>query len=196
MLEGIDGSGTTTQLSLVGKKLIQLGHSVQTSCEPTQGPVGALIRQVLSGKARLGQNALAHLFAADREEHVNGSGGIRECLAKGMIALSDRYLFSSLAYQTISEDPALPFSINAPFPLPEALFFLDIDPDISLDRIRGRGELEVFENRPFQMEVARRYRCVLGLFGETGTKIYSIDARMEPEAIANEIIDKLIPLLG
>jgi dTMP kinase len=195
VLEGIDGSGTTTQLSLLHKRLQASGYPVFPTCEPTKGPIGALIRQTLSGKASLGQSALAHLFAADREEHLNGSGGIREALEKGMIVLSDRYFFSSLAYQTISEKPELAFSLNSPFPLPQALFFLDIDPDISLERIRGRKELEVFETRPFQMEVARRYRSVIGLYGETDMKIHVIDARMTPQAICEEIWEALLPLL-
>ena len=139
VLEGIDGSGTTTQLDLVGKKLIAEGFPVFQTFEPTKGPIGALIREALSGKARIGQHALAHLFAADREEHVNGPGGIREALEKGSIVLSDRYFFSSLAYQTISDEPDLAFTLNSRFPLPQALFFLDIDPDISLESGSAAG---------------------------------------------------------
>jgi dTMP kinase len=194
-LEGIDGSGTTTQLDLVGKRIAASGQSVFRTFEPTQGPIGVLIRDALSGKASIGQNALAHLFAADREEHVNGPGGIREALDKGSIVLSDRYFFSSLAYQTISERPDLAFSLNGAFPLPQALVFLDIDPEISLERVRGRGSMDIFETLPFQKEVARRYRSIIGLYGETEMRIRFIDARLPPESVCDEIWDFLSPLI-
>jgi dTMP kinase len=194
-LEGIDGSGTTTQLDLVGRRMASSGLSVFQTCEPTKGPIGALIRDALSGRARIGQHALAHLFAADREEHVNGPGGIREALEKGSAVLSDRYFFSSLAYQTISDKPDLAFSLNGGFPLPQALFFLDIDPELSLERIRGRGSMEIFETLPFQREVARRYRSIIGLYGETEMKIHVIDARLPPDSVCDEIWELLGPLL-
>lgn len=189
VLEGIDGCGTSTQLDLVGRRFQAAGISHFQTCEPTKGPIGSLIREALSGRAALGQHALAHLFAADREEHLNGPGGVREALDKGSFVLSDRYLFSSLAYQTVSDRPDLAFTLNGAFPLPQALFFLDIDPDLSLDRIRGRGSMDIFENLPFQREVARRYRSIIGLFGETGMKIHLVDARMDPDSVCQEIWD-------
>jgi dTMP kinase len=188
VFEGIDGSGTTTQLEAVSRRLALAGKDVHPCAEPTPGPVGALIRQALSGSFRLSQTALALLFAADREEHVNGEGGIIERLGRGETVLCDRYLFSSLAYQSLSAEPALPFILNSRFPLPEAVFFFDIDPAVALERIKSRKNRDIFESADFMASVAERYQAVIELFRGTGIRLIRIDASQPREKITEFIL--------
>src|SRR5579864_7294663 len=103
VLEGLDGAGTTTQLVRLAERLRRAGERVVATAEPTDGPIGALIRQALrrrlvhrDGRA-LTDESLALLFAADRVDHV--AGEIEPALARGQHVLCDRYVLSSLAYQ-------------------------------------------------------------------------------------------------
>jgi dTMP kinase len=188
VFEGIDGAGTTTQLEAVSRRLSLAGKDVHSCAEPTSGPVGTLVRHALSGSLSLSQATLALLFAADREEHVNGAGGILERLGRKEIVLCDRYLFSSLAYQSISADPALPFSLNGRFPLPETLFFFDIDPAVAMERIKARKTRDIFESSDFMASVAERYRTIIEMYRGTGMRITRIDASLPKDEITQAII--------
>src|SRR5690606_25682164 len=105
VLEGIDGSGTTTQARWLGEALEQRGHAVIVTREPTSGPIGLLIRQALQQQlpsengqsVQLDFRAMALLFAADRVDHNQRL--ILPALAAGKIVISDRYTLSSLLYQ-------------------------------------------------------------------------------------------------
>ena len=102
VLEGIDGSGTTSQLRLLKEKfaLEDKGNSVVFTQEPTSGSIGILIRSALQGSSVFAPETMTRLFAADRCEHLYGKEGIKAALTAGKAVFSDRYLFSSLAYQT------------------------------------------------------------------------------------------------
>src|SRR5262245_58804737 len=113
VVEGVDGSGSTTHTRLLAKALRKRGHRVHTNCEPTTGPVGGLIRQVLqkritipgeSGPKSLGWSTMALLFAADRLDHLDSE--ITPALRKGEWVISDRYDLSSLAYQSLTAPSA------------------------------------------------------------------------------------------
>src|SRR6185369_8913434 len=102
VLEGIDGSGTTTQLGRLQAYLERRGRAVHPTREPSTGPVGRLLREILLGQHRLPGGepadglAMALLFAADRRDHVRRE--IEPALGAGRDVVSDRYLLSSLAY--------------------------------------------------------------------------------------------------
>ncbi|MGP1454146.1 MAG: dTMP kinase [Treponema sp.] len=160
--EGIDGSGTTTQLGLLAQACQGRQQAIHFTQEPTDGPIGQLIRQVLAGTIHLHEKTLAYLFGADRCEHLYGVNGIQAQLAAGKAVVSDRYVFSSLAYQGLTAGDALAVALNGPFPLPEYLFFFDIPVDAALKRVKNRrGTQEVYENAAFQHEVAEQYKTVL-----------------------------------
>src|SRR5271167_2017910 len=106
VLEGIDGSGTTTQVARLADRLRAQGVAVRATREPSDGPLGTLVRHVLSGRVVIpggrapGWATMALLFAADRLDHVESE--IEPFLAEGGDVISDRYDASSLAYQSIS----------------------------------------------------------------------------------------------
>ena len=117
VLEGLDGAGTTTQLKNLERYLSEKGIPVFRTAEPTIYESGLLIRRVLSGQFKVPQSTTAYLFAADRDNHLNNPEyGIKAHLAKGETVISDRYLFSSLAYQSIGFDFDQVQRLNSAFP--------------------------------------------------------------------------------
>ncbi len=194
VFEGVDGSGTSTQLALLSKRLEAEGIPANVSAEPTVSPIGTLIREALSGRLELLPATLARLFAADRGEHLDGRGGIKEALDQGKLAISDRFIFSSLAYQGLTCGQELPQELNARFPLPELLVFFDINPSLSLARIGARAEREIFETAGFQSEVDSAYRRVAAGFEGTGMRISVVDASKSVAEVRDAVWDAVYPL--
>ncbi|AEF86884.1 dTMP kinase [Treponema primitia ZAS-2] len=189
VLEGGDGSGTTTQMGQIRRRFaadpnLPVFHG---DFEPTAGPIGVLIREALGGKLPLQPETLAALFSADRREHLYGSGGVVERCGQGELVVSDRYTPSSLVYQGITCGEEPPELLNRDFPGPELLFFLDIDPDIAVKRMENRPSREIFEYRDFQVQVRRRYREILPRFADGGVRVVTINASQSPEKVGEEI---------
>ena len=160
VFEGIDGAGTTTQLKKLADRIGE--DKVYSSAEPTKGETGLFLRRMLKGDFSVSEKTASYLFAADRAEHIYGKDGVIEQTQKGKIALSDRYFFSSLAYQSVSCGKELPELINSPFPLPQILFYFKIDPEISLKRVTERGETtEIYEKIEIQKKTAELYDAVM-----------------------------------
>lgn len=192
VFEGIDGSGTSTQLTLLRKR--QGTERFLFTAEPSSAATGTFLRQMLRGDVPVSNETAAYLFAADRNEHVNGSlvtdgdrhliTGIREACAQGHTVVSDRYLFSSLAYQSIGCDPELPRRLNSAFPLPSLLFYFAIAPETALARIQGRGVQEIYEKQPFLERTVQEYRRAIGEFAGSGMKTIELDATRSIEETA------------
>ncbi len=201
VFEGIDGAGTTTQQKLLQKKLQATFPHVQCHCtaEPTTGATGKFLRSLLKGDFQATAQTAAYLFAADRQEHLAGPGGIEELCNNGVLVISDRYLFSSLAYQSAACGPELPRLLNSQFPLPEFLFYFDIEPSQSLKRITQRGVTEIYENQLFLESTLQEYRRVIQEYEQmdTGMKIIRIDASQSLEKVAENIWSALknMPIL-
>ena len=194
VLEGIDGAGTSTQI----KKLVQSNpNKYIATAEPTSGPTGKFLRQMLAGDFKVDERTNAYLFAADRCEHVFGKGGVKELCDSGKTVVSDRYFFSSLAYQSVSCGLELPQLLNSPFPLPEYLFFFDINPEISLGRVNARnGHKEIYENIESQKKIAALYEKVISMYESDSRlreemKIIRIDASKSIEDISRIIKEEL-----
>ena len=194
VLEGIDGAGTSTQL----KKLVQSNPDKYiATAEPTSGPTGKFLRQMLAGDFKVDERTNAYLFAADRCEHIFGKGGVKELCDSGKTVVSDRYFFSSLAYQSVSCGLELPQLLNSPFPLPEYLFFFDINPEISLGRVNARnGHKEIYENIESQKKIAALYEKVISMYESDSRlreemKIIRIDASKTIEDISQIIKEEL-----
>ncbi|MBR1537805.1 MAG: dTMP kinase [Treponema sp.] len=195
VFEGIDGSGTSTQIGLLKNRPDSDRFFFTT--EPTDSETGKFLRKMLKGDVELDPKTSAFLFAADRNEHLYGKGGtncgVVERCGSGKIVVSDRYLFSSLTYQSVTCGDELPRRLNESFPLPEILFFFDIDPEISLKRVLGRGKTEIYEKLDFQKATAERYRAVIDEYEKmnTGMKIVRLDATLPIEEVSKIIAGQL-----
>jgi dTMP kinase len=153
-IEGLDGSGKTTQAKLLARKLKKTYDVIYTS-EPSQGLIGSFIRErYLYSENRLSPFVEALLFAADRIEHIENE--IIPALNKGKIVISDRYVFSSLAYQGAGE-VSLEWiqKINKKSLSPDLAIFLDVDPEKVFCRLNS--EKSVMENLDTQRKVREVY---------------------------------------
>ncbi|MEX1368899.1 MAG: dTMP kinase [Nannocystaceae bacterium] len=157
VLEGIDGSGTSTQSGALAATLRARGHEVVETCEPSERSIGRLTRARLARDAEpLDRRALALLFAADRLDHV--AREIEPALAAGQVVLSDRYLMSSWVYQSLDCDPQWVREINRFAPWPDLTFVLDVSAAEAMRRVAGReGIEEIFETTPQQVRLAQAY---------------------------------------
>lgn len=198
VFEGIDGAGTSTQIARIAERLGK--EKVFVTAEPTSLETGKFLRKMLKGDFSVSEKTAAYLFAADRCEHIFGSGGIIEQTKNGKIVLSDRYFFSSLAYQTVSCGKELPELLNSVFPLPEYLFYFKINPEISLARVEKRGETkEIYEKLDFQKKTATLYDKIMNEYkGEKGKGMNLIEINAEKsiseitEDIAKAIVSENI----
>ena len=192
VFEGIDGAGTSTQIKKICERNPQ--KFFQTA-EPTSLETGKFLRRMLGGEFSVDEKTNSFLFAADRAEHLYGKNGIIEQINNGKTVISDRYLFSSLAYQSISCGEELPKLLNSTFPLPEILFFFEIDPEISLKRVDSRNEKkEIYEKIETQKKIALEYEKIISEYENNKSctmKIIRIDATKSIEEIS-ETISKII----
>ncbi len=166
VFEGIDGSGKSTQISLLAEYLKGKGTVPYVTREPTGGTVGALIRSCLSGKTALGEKTIAALFVADRLEHVFEENGLKERIDRGETAISDRYYLSSYAYH----GAFMPMSwvmdanrLSAEALPPDLTLFLDVEPEHALARVLKRGETERYEKLESLKRVREKYFEAIGL---------------------------------
>ena len=188
VFEGGDGSGTTTQLSLLSERLKNIPNiKLFTTFEPTEGPIGRLIRSALKKEISVEPQTLAMLFAADRNEHLFAGEGIIERAKQGELVVCDRYALSSLVYQGIECGDELPKSLNCRFPAPEVLIFFDIDPQIALERVKKRSSCEIFEYLDFQIKVREKYKSLLDIYRDAGTRVETIDASQSPQEVAEQV---------
>jgi len=154
VLEGIDGAGTTTQARLLTDRIRASGHRVWSTSEPTSSDIGRLLRSVLAGTTPASPVTEAYLFAADRWEHVFGRDGIVEHHEAGEIVVCDRYKYSSLVYQTIRSDPRIVRQLNARFPDPGCVVFVDLDTAVGAERLARRVNRDIYEGIEYQ-DIAR-----------------------------------------
>src|SRR6267142_4322542 len=146
VFEGLDGAGTTTQARLLAERLQKQGRSVYLAHQPSEGPVGLLIRQVLAGRAatpqsdgKLGmvdERVMALLFAADRLDHLGSQ--IEPRLARGEDVILDRYTLSSLAYQGVTVLHDFIQAANRYARKADLTLFLYVPAAVALERVRSR----------------------------------------------------------
>jgi len=169
VLEGIDGAGTTTQVARLADRLRAQRVPVRATREPSDGPVGTVVRQVLTGRIVVpggrapGWATMALLFAADRMDHVESE--IEPFLAAGGVVVSDRYDASSLAYQSVSSGAEAKEAVewirtlNRYVRRPDLTIVLDLSPDIAAERRSARGEAaQLYEQNEVQRALAAFYR--------------------------------------
>ncbi|NCN06028.1 MAG: dTMP kinase [Spirochaetales bacterium] len=195
VIEGIDGAGTTTQARMLEKKFREKSIPFWATAEPTDSPIGRLIRTILKGELQVESAVTAHLFAADRWEHLYGHGGIRAKIETGYWVLSDRYHFSSLAYQGLLVDPDLVSTLNSSFPLPEYYIFIDVPGEEASRRRALRSTMEIYETDSFQTRVAHRYSQILRELSNTQVKVLSLSGDLPIDKLHDRICS-FLPILG
>ncbi len=195
VFEGIDGSGKTTQISLLQDRIQQQQIPCLVTREPTDGPIGSLIRQVLSNRLPMDEAAMAALFAADRLDHLNNTtDGLCRQLEQGIAVLSDRYVLSTYAYQGVSLPLDWVMSLNLQalrIHKPDCHLFIDVDPETALERIgRGRFHMDRYETKSQLTQVRQRYFDLIEQLKEQ-QNIIIINGNQDAAAIAEEIWSKV-----
>lgn len=197
VLEGIDGAGTTTQRGRLAAWLTQLGHRVHPTAEPSSGPIGRLIRQYLGSLDEgLEPRAMALLFAADRRDHL--AREVRPQIESGAIVLSDRYVLSSLAYQTAAGVPReIVAQANADILSPDLTLYFDLPIEVAAERrARRASAVEIYDADSTQRRVADGYRSEAERLRERGEPVVFIDAARDPDSVEEQLRAAITPLLG
>jgi dTMP kinase len=187
-IEGLDGCGKTTQAKLLTKKLKKTHDAIYTT-EPTHGKIGRFIRkQCLQAEKRWPSTVEALLFAADRFEHVENE--INPWLGEGKLVVSDRYLYSSLAYQgAAGVDLSWILSLNKHAVLPGLAIFIDVAAETVVQRLKS--EKSVMEN----LETLRRVREVYLSLVKNGDLVI-IDGNTSKQEVAKGISQLVLNRLG
>ncbi|MBX5326687.1 MAG: dTMP kinase [Candidatus Bathyarchaeia archaeon] len=188
-IEGLDASGKTTQSKLLVKNLRKRGFNAVYTTEPSKGQVGRLIRRhVLYGKNRSSAVLEALLFAADRISHIENE--VKPLLDEGKIVVSDRYLYSSLAYQGATGlELKWIEEINRWAKKPDLAIYIDIPPEIVLRRLKRKKS--VMENLKNQKNVREIYLKLV----KTGV-LKLVEGNKPKKAVAKEILNMVTNLLS
>ncbi|MEZ4286932.1 MAG: dTMP kinase [Polyangiales bacterium] len=170
VLEGIDGAGTTSVCSAMSKRFADHGLPAYTTCQPSTGPIGAMIRQILSGRVVVststgarspGWATMAALFAADRLDHLEST--VIPVLRDGVTVFCDRYDYSSAAYQSLTSsgsNDAVRWiqDLNRQARRPDLTIVLDVDPRVASKRRSMRpGAPEIYEDDELQTALSSFY---------------------------------------
>ena len=200
VFEGIDGAGKTTQIELLKKALEERGISCYTTAEPTTMPSGKEIRRALSGELKKTPLEMAEMFARDRALHnTHPEEGIETKLKAGITVISDRYYYSSLAYQgsVLGYDIVARLNLeNENIRKPDLCIFLDLTPEKSLERIGARADVptEIYENREYLEKTRKTFFDTFERLKARGENIIIIDAFGTPDEVAERIFAATAPL--
>ena len=199
VIEGLDGSGKSTQIRLLTEKLRSLGRAVAETAEPTPTAIGGLVRDALAGYPTRSPEEIAALFMADRVAHnTDPVRGINKMLADGKDVVCDRYYYSSLAYQGSVTDPAWVARINLDCPQirrPDLCIFLDLDYAACCRRMdKDRSFREIYETEEMLNAVRKRYFDAFALL-KGRDNIVIVDAGRTVEEVAADIFAAVQSLL-
>jgi dTMP kinase len=191
VIEGIDGSGKTTHIPLLAKRLSAEGRKVYTTAEPTVSLSGGMLRDALRGVTKKTTCEIAAMFLLDRIFHnVNPVNGIEKFLADGVDVICDRYYYSSLAYQGSETDFdwVLDMNLNCPeIRKPDICIFLDLEPNKCVERIsKGRMVTEIYEEKSRLEKYRKRYFDIFEMLKFTDN-IAVLDTDRSIESIADDI---------
>jgi len=205
VLEGLDGSGTTTQASLLHEYMKKCGRKCHLTCEPTDEPVGKLIRDALSGrlsspgsgaKIAFSERARCLLFAADRQEHSLAVSAFR---TRGTDVICDRYILSSIAYQTLDETirAAWVIDVNAGCAVPDLTLLLDVPVKECMRRLSGRKDSPtVYEKRRLLSAIEKNYMRTLPTYRKHFGPVRKIDGNRPVEEVHEAIVSAVESALG
>jgi dTMP kinase len=187
VIEGLDGAGTTTQVKRLVEHVRAKGGKAHATREPSDGPVGRLIREMLTGDhaipgQKLSQSTFGLLFAADRLDHMQRE--VEPKLAAGELVVSDRWYHSSLAYQGTGAERDWIAMLNARARKPDLTIFLEVRPEVAAHRRAAAGRVqELFEDLRMQEEVAAGYKATIAELTAQGERIEVIDGEASPDVV-------------
>jgi dTMP kinase len=198
-LEGIDGSGKSTQVKQLAEQLTTLGHKVHATFEPTNGMVGTVLRNILKGAIKADERTIAGLFLADRLDHLlNEDNGLVKKMQGGYTVITDRYYFSSYAYHGTHMDMDWVIASNkmcADILRPDLNIFIDVPPEVSMQRISAnRQSADLYETLDNLKNVRAKYLEAFEKLKQE-EKILTVNGNGSVEAIAGDIMDLVTPLL-
>lgn len=183
VFEGLDGSGITTQSTLLRNYFCGKDKEVVLTKEQTDGIIGGMIKSCLRGEWKTDPLTLQMLFVADRSHHLKNE--IEPALKKNKIVICDRYVLSNLAYGSLDISINTLKAMNANFRKPDMTFFVDTQPRICMERIKkARHHIELFEQEQKLEQIRRNYLSLKSYFPET----YIIDGNGRPEDVFNEVV--------
>ncbi len=190
-LEGIDGCGKSTQVKILAENLKKAGYKVHSTFEPTDSPIGSIIRNIFKHQLEADEKTIAGLFVADRLDHLlNKTNGILKKMQEGYTVITDRYYFSSYAYHSVH----MPLdwviqanSLSADLLRPDINIYIDISAEISMQRLNeGRSHIELYENLENLKAVREKYfEAIEILKGQEN--IFITDGNRSAELIAADI---------
>ena len=192
VIEGLDGAGTTTQAKRLVEYLNGKGVRAHATREPSDGPVGKLIREMLTGNhaipdQSLSQSTFGLLFAADRLDHLQRE--VEPAIAEGTLVVSDRWYHSSLAYQGTGADRDWITTLNGRARRPELTIFLKVRPEVAAKRrAAARRQEELFDQLQMQIEVDAGYTATIAELVAQGERIETIDGEMSPDDVFAAIV--------
>ncbi|MFQ6073540.1 MAG: dTMP kinase [Methanosarcinales archaeon] len=185
VFEGLDGAGKTLQSKLLSDYLLKTGNKVLLTKEPTSQPIGLLIKKILYGIYKVDPITETFLFAADRFEHLKNE--IIPALNQESWVISDRYYFTSVAYQGAKGvDINTILTINSFAKKPDLIIYLDIDAKKAVSRIKNHDN---FEKLDFLEKVRENYLDFFSLYKEKDLNIIFIDGNKSINQVAKQIRD-------
>jgi dTMP kinase len=194
VFEGIDGSGTSTQASLLRDYFNSIDKEAVLTAEPSNGPIGNLIRDGMKKRVLFTRDSknfddqMAYLFAADRHDHLyNDIDGVFKLLNEGKHVISTRYYFSSLAYHC-NTDEEFDFvkGLNDKFPNPDLVIYIDNPIETSLKRLQQRAVKDVYENEEKLVMVKKNYERI---FSQYIGKLHVVRGDSQPKNILDQIVN-------
>lgn len=195
VIEGIDGSGKSTQATLVYEKLSEKYNTYKTA-QPTKSHIGSLLRRYLSGELKADNLVLTTLFASDRLDHVLSKGGLLERYNNGEIIVCDRNYFSSYAYQATNDDFVFEVNEKAREILkPDIHIYIDVEIDVALNRINEtRESTEIFETKENLTAIKNEYeKAFLKLRDEEN--IVFVNGNQSQNKVFSDIMQKVYEIL-
>jgi len=184
--EGLDGSGSSTQADLLAGYLRNFNLKPHLTKEPTNNLIGGLIRGALTKEWTASNTCFQLLFCADRAHHLDRE--IIPALNKGMVVITDRYFFSTIAFGSLDCDTEWLKTLNKNFLPPDITILIKVPPEECIKRIgKSRFEFELFE----EVEKLKKVWATYETLAKGHDNVHILDGTQSKERLHKQIVDIL-----